>query len=353
MDDDFLINKYKIVKCPMIELQRHSSKDCIYLHPHETPRRHPSKYQPLLCERVATGQKCEEGDDCKFVHTMVEYRLHPQILERTPPCIFGLECDEDCLFPHRSTESEPSLAGCVPPIFTPSFLEVENSKPKLLKKPPSLEELVIQFWYTDDQFMSSVYKTKECPIFCHDCPLLHTGEKKMTQPIRLDISNKSPLCKLGKKCSRRPCILPHDAANAADPKSITNLDHIAPASVDELDFLFSHLLTNDHFMMNHYKRVKCRCTRFLTHDGTTCPFYVYEEEHRRPPCNYILSLCKHIAIDEECPMADDCPYIHTHTEHRLHRDIFLNTPPCIFGASCSEFPCFFPHGSSSTTLEDG
>ncbi|WIA40058.1 hypothetical protein OEZ86_013476 [Tetradesmus obliquus] len=74
--DDFMMYAFKVEACNRTD--KHPRGSCPYAHPGDVARRrHPSRYQALLCPEVRSKKVCPRMDECQCSHSAFEFWLHP------------------------------------------------------------------------------------------------------------------------------------------------------------------------------------------------------------------------------------------------------------------------------------
>lgn len=99
----------------------HNHKHCIYYHSKKDRRRDISQipYSPEICDYVARGLDCKDGDNCKYSHNKVEQAYHPDKYRQKfcsyfPASIGSCEYGKFCSYAHSETE----LKGVLMHYFT-------------------------------------------------------------------------------------------------------------------------------------------------------------------------------------------------------------------------------------------
>ncbi|WIA19781.1 hypothetical protein OEZ85_005693 [Tetradesmus obliquus] len=111
--DEFMMYAFKVEACNRTD--KHPRGSCPYAHPGDVARRrHPSRYQALLCPEVRSKKVCPRMDECQCSHSAFEFWLHPDRY-RTSMCEKGQRCSRPvCFFAHTAEELRPLPAGLKP-----------------------------------------------------------------------------------------------------------------------------------------------------------------------------------------------------------------------------------------------
>eukprot|EP00882_Tetradesmus_deserticola_P014805 GHRQ01015754.1.p1 GENE.GHRQ01015754.1~~GHRQ01015754.1.p1 ORF type:complete len:197 (+),score=57.84 GHRQ01015754.1:257-847(+) len=111
--DDFVMYTYKVEACSRTD--KHPRSSCPHAHPGDVARRrHPSRYQALLCPEVRAKKVCPRLEECACSHSAFEFWLHPDRY-RTSMCEKGVRCSRPiCFFAHTAEELRPLPAGLKP-----------------------------------------------------------------------------------------------------------------------------------------------------------------------------------------------------------------------------------------------
>ncbi|KAF6256689.1 hypothetical protein COO60DRAFT_1657117 [Scenedesmus sp. NREL 46B-D3] len=108
--DDFMMYAFKVEVCSRTD--KHPRGSCPHAHPGDVARRrHPSRYQALLCPEVRAKKVCPRLEECQCSHSAFEFWLHPDRY-RTSMCEKGVRCSRPvCFFAHTAEELRPLPAG--------------------------------------------------------------------------------------------------------------------------------------------------------------------------------------------------------------------------------------------------
>eukprot|EP00775_Hariotina_reticulata_P001762 gene1762-2102_t len=89
--DDFMMYAFKVDDCK--RLDKHPRGSCPFAHPGDVARRrHPSRYQALLCPEIRAKKVCPRLEECQCSHSAFEFWLHPDRY-RTSMCERGTRCN--------------------------------------------------------------------------------------------------------------------------------------------------------------------------------------------------------------------------------------------------------------------
>lgn len=324
-------------------------------------------YDYHLCNLIAHGQQCREGELCRYAHNKYEINYHPFIYKlakcENPICAQDVKLNYLCPGYHIHDKppakiaqlaryfvqqhqnqffQEDSRSPNIRPVRPPLDLNTFKTEPCDIKASHNFKECIYYHSNKKDR-RRDLQKVRYYPEPCTNqgsspcdnekCQFAHNKTEEFYHPLKF----KTKYCK---------CLI--DDISRCDYGEYCSFAH----SDQEINIDLIHYKPKDKtFFIYEYKTVFCPYV--IDHDRSDCVYAHNPQDFRRDPVdcpNIVAEQCEAWIRDDKiiaydmggCPKGLQCNKCHGWKEFEFHPVIF-KTRPCSAGTNCRKEACPFYH----------